>query len=462
MKSKHTFLGLILSLITTSVIATTISPLNYTERNEANVSFDVSMPVDATGYTLKGKNLLGGIIKFTDTGLYIAPLLAHEKGRFQLPIVKNLKGQTLIKTNIGYDVIKFINPNGLNNFFIKVGMGTRKEKVAGLDPSVLKKGEYIWQAPIFSVGKESDTVNHQSTNIQLMQVGSLHGGPGSANAIYTQNFYLYAKAMGNRSIVGHPIKSARLKEILQKPYTTHFSCRAQGLWGGGGSDGKIADPYRTITGECKGTTQTFPAGPNLDYEYGSFTLPTVKTPWNAMPSDRCYFPGEKKMRSGCTNASLKLNFKYMAQKIRVPINKSISIFAESGTVYRTIKPSNLRYICNSNVYLNNILAKEDCLKKSYLQGSASYPYFAVGYEVKNKDGALSEARYINIPGQENGNKLAWIDASNTYVYAISGGTKKELLNALNIIKKENKTFYDVVGKTFFMPILKERVRGLLI
>ena len=60
---------LLLSVITLAIVSTAISAntlTQYTENNRANVSFDVSMPIDATGYTLHGKNLTSGHIQFTD------------------------------------------------------------------------------------------------------------------------------------------------------------------------------------------------------------------------------------------------------------------------------------------------------------------------------------------------------------------------------------------------------------
>ena len=314
----------ILSMMVISNVAASQSLSTYTVHNQGIVSFDVSMPIDSTGYILHGNNLTGGTIQFTENGSSIAPLLAYESGILQLPTVTNTKGKPLIQTSVRYNVIKFINPNGINNLFIKIGMGTRTQKVAGLDPATLKDGSYTWQAPIFSVGKESNTVNHKGSNIQFMQIGSMHGGPASRNVMYTQDFYIYSKGENNTAIAGHPIKTARTNEILTKSYTSHFSCKADGLWGAGG-----ADPYRTITGKCEGTVVTFPAGPNLDYEYGSFTFPTVHTPWSATPSDQCIFPGKTKKQSGCVNVDLKLSVHYAAQKIRVPINKNLTLIAES-------------------------------------------------------------------------------------------------------------------------------------
>ena len=448
---------LLISLgIISSTLANGISAQQYSENNHADVSFDVSMPIDSTGYTLHGNNLLGGKIQFSDRGTYLNPLLASETGSLQLPVVTNLEGDPLIKTNVSYNAIKFINPNGINNLFIKVGMGSRTQIVSGLDPSVLKNGTYTWQAPIFSIGNESNSVDNKSNSHQVMQVGSIHGGPASSNAMYTQDFYLYSKSNGSTSITNHPIRTSRANEILSKPYTSIYTCKADGLWGAGG-----ADPYRTITGKCQGQSMTFPAGPNLDYETGTFTLPTVHTPWNASQTDHCIFPGNKK-HSDCVNASIGINLHYVAQKIRVPLDEHVTIFAESGTAYRAIKPTNLRYICKSNVYLKNILPQSDCLKKSYLPGGASYTYFAVGYEYKANDGTIYSAKYINLPGQENGNRLAWLDASSTYIYALSSSsnrvdtnTTNPLIEALDIIQKTQPAVYDVLGNNFFIDILKK-------
>ena len=49
---------------------------SYTDINKGVVSFDVSMPIDATGYTLKGDHLKGGKIQFKDNGIYISTLLS--------------------------------------------------------------------------------------------------------------------------------------------------------------------------------------------------------------------------------------------------------------------------------------------------------------------------------------------------------------------------------------------------
>lgn len=435
----------LLSALMSSCFAAAITPQHYTETNQALVSFDVSMPIDSTGYTLQGTNLTGGTIQFTDHGTYLSPLLASETGSFQLPIVKNRNGSPLIQTDITYHAIKFINPNGINNLFIKVGIAKRSQKVHGLDPSVLKNGSYTWQAPIFAVGKESNTVNNKSDNNQFIQVGSIHGGPASKNVMYTQDFYLYTRAHGNTPIIGQPIRTGRSSEVLSKAYTSHYTCHADGLWGAGG-----ADPYRTITGTCQGNSMTTPAGPDLDYESGTFTLPTVHTPWTATPKDHCIFPGNKR-HTGCVNASIALNVNYIAQKIRVPINKRVTVFAESGTAYRSITPTNLLYVCNSNIYLNKILPKADCTTKNYLAGGASYTYFAVGYDYQDKNGTRYTAKYINIPGQENGNRLAWLDASNTYIYATSVSddtdehhVRQHLAEAIHVIKEQQPQLYNII------------------
>ncbi|MCB1827812.1 MAG: hypothetical protein KDH94_05225, partial [Coxiellaceae bacterium] len=341
----------------------------YIENNYGYASFDISMPIDSTGYLLHGKNLKGGNVIFSDHGKQITPLIAHETGKIELPVPKNTKGQPLIKTQISYDAMKFITPSGIDNLFIKIGIANRKQQVSGLDPSVLKDGTYQWKAPFFSFGKENNTVNHKRQNMQFIEVGST-GGPASKNVMYTQDFYLYTKGKGNLTISGHPISTNQFNLILRKNKVHRFKCYAKGLWGAGG-----ADPYRKITGQCSGLTTTYPAGPNIDYEYGSFQLPTIHTPWTAAPSDYCFLKGRK--HKGCTNTSVALKFNYLAQKLRIPLTKKITLFAEFGTAYRKITPKNLRYQCRGNIYLKGILPNADCLRKSYLPGSASYPYFSV-------------------------------------------------------------------------------------
>ena len=66
-----------------------------------------------------------------------------------------------------------------------------------------------------------------------------------------------------------------------------------------------------------------------------------------------------------------------------------------------------------------ILPAADCLKKSYLPGGWSAPYFSVGFEFKSKKGRRYSAQYIYIPAKENANKLTWNDASDTQIYAIN-------------------------------------------
>ncbi len=428
-------------------------PSRYFVDNHGTVSFDVSMPIDATGYILRGENLKGGDIQFTGKGTYLAPLLAHETGSFELPTVTSLDNKPLIKTTIRYQAIKFINSSGLSNLFIKIGIANRTQKVFGLDPFVIKNGTYTWQVPIFSFGKESNDVNHKSENVQFMEVGG--AGGDFPNAMYTQKFYLYMHGKGDTAIAVYPQQTTRQNQILAKAYSLNFECNARGIWG-------ESDPYRTMKGQCKGYSTTFPAGPNLDYEYGTFNFPTVYTPWSATASDHCLLKGKR--QPGCTNAKVDSSIHYMAQKIRVPINNKISIFAEFGSVYREMVPDNLRYQCKSNVYLKKLLPKSDCLKKSYLPGGWSAPYFAVGYEFQGKDGARYSARNIYIPGKENANRLAWRDASNTQIYAISVTSKNkarpsgEVIRnnfnaALDVIRK-SPNVYNVIGKNFFVDILK--------
>lgn len=440
------FLLIIFSVVTNTFAA------QYSENNHGYASFDISMPIDATGYTLHGKHLKGGNIQFADYGVLVSDLLAHETGDFELPVSITPNSKPLIKTAIHYSAIKFINPSGINNLFIKIGTATRTQTVSELDPYVLKNGTYTWQVPIFSAGTESDDVNQRAENMQFMQVGT-GKGPAQHNSMYTQQFYLYLQGKGNTGIAAHPEKTAAFG-LLKKSYATQFTCHADGVWGAGGSD-----PYRTLTGHCNGSATTFPAGPNLDYEYGTFQLPTVHTPWNGTPADHCLVNG--KPHAGCVNATIKSNFHYMAQKIRVPTNQNVTVYAEFGTAYRSIMPDNLRYECQNNVYLKNLLPPSDCLKKNYLPGSVAYPYFAVGYELQTKNGAHYVARYIYIPEQENANRLAWRDASATEIYAISGSqyesadvVRENLNDAINVIRSV-PAVYDVLGKQFFDEILKK-------
>jgi len=433
----------------------------YATHNTAYVSFDVSMPIDSTGWVLEGHNLTGGDIEYKDEGSYISPLLAHETGKFKAPVVKNNQMKTMMKTTVDYNAIKFINPNGINNLFIKAGMGKRTQHVfKGLDPTILPEGVYTWKAPIFSYGIEHDTVDKKTSNIQFMQVGSIDDGPKKMknNMMYTQDFYLYSRGTGNTPIPGQPIKSDQGAKVLSGSYESKFSCQADGLWGAGGDD-----PYRTVSGDCEGSSTTMPAGPNLDYEYGSFTLPTVHTPWQATKHDTCVAKPGGDPQNGCVNATIKLSFNYMAKKIRVPISSEVTIFAESGTAYRNVGVDNLRYLCpKENVYLKHILRRKYCFKKNYISGGASYPYFSVGYEVVAGDGKRYSARYINIPGQENGNRLRWIDTSNTQIYAITPrldkaslqDTKENLARALQLIQSKPEV-YKVLGINFFIPALKK-------
>jgi hypothetical protein len=461
-KSKRIVLCLLILLpgMFTSSMAARPPLFKYTENNHGIVSFDVSMPIDSTGYILQGKNLRGGPIKITDKGEYVTHLLAHENGSFTLPVVMNFKNKPLIKTNIQYNAIKFINPNGIDNFFVKVGTATREQKVSGLDPKILKDGNYTWQVPFFSVGKESNTVNHKSENFQFIQVGST-GGVASDNEMYTEKFYLYLQGNGNTAIAGHPQRASRSHEILSKAYTDQFTCYADGLWGAGGDD-----PYRTIQGDCRGSTTTFPGGPNLDYVYGTFKFPTVLTPWTATPEDHCVLDGKR--HAGCTDVKIGSDMRFVAQKIRVPVQDNLSVFAEFGTLYRSFKTDNLRYQCKSNVYLKNILPSKDCLKKSYIPGGWSAPYFAVGFECYDKDGNRYTGRYIYIPVKENANRLTWNDSSDTQIYAISVSGANKLEDAKPSSKEIRKNFnealnaisripalYEVIGKHLFVDILKK-------
>lgn len=455
--AKKSILLFSLSVGFINAFATNTPTSHYTDINHANVSFDISMPIDATGYTLKGKNLTGGNIQFIDQGVYIDPFLAHETGEFNTPVSTDLNNNPLIKTTIHYSAIKLIDPIGINNFFIKIGMATRTQTMHGLDPYVIhKNGIYTWDVPFFAVGTENNTIDNKSSNRQFIEVGS-GGGPAHHNSMYTQQFYLYSQADGNTPIAGHPEKTPTNDAILSKTSSRNDTCKADGVWGAGGSD-----PYRTIIGDCHGTTTTFPAGPNLDYEYGTFKLPTIKTPWDATPQDHCIFKG--KLTSKCTTASIASEFHYMAQKIRVPLNDGVTLFAEFGTAYRSVTPTNLRYECKSNVYLNNLLPPTDCRKKSYFPGGSDYPYFAIGYEF-NKNGVHYSARYMFIPEQENANRLAWRDAASTKIYAINVSSdgkpkptpaeiRKNFNDALNAMRKI-PALYSVIGKPFFEEVLKK-------
>jgi len=420
--------------------------LNYSETNQGRVSFDVSMPIDATGFTLHGKNLTGGTIQFKSEGMFVTPLLADETGSFELPIVTSLQEKPMIKTHIQYHAIKFINPVGINNFFIKIGTATRSQIVTNLDPKVLHDGTYDWTVPIFAVGRENNTVDHTSHHFQFMQVGAT-GGPSTSNAMYTQEFYLFTEAQGNSPIA----ESSQVGTVLPNTNPNHFTCYAEGIWG------SKSDPYRKIVGQCIGQSTVFPAGPNLDYEYGTIKLPTIETPWNGTEKDQCFIEGKR--HSGCVNATIDSTLHYMAQKIRVPIGHGITLFAESGSAYRSIIPNNLRYEKN-NVYLKNLIKPEEYSKKSYLPGGFMTPYFAVGFEFEKKRVHYS-AQYHYTNESENANRIAWRDASSTQIYSISVSNKKisqaeiqenfhEALKVIEKLPEINK----VLSKTFFVKIFK--------
>lgn len=451
MKKKWIFLRVV-SLLGMSLPVFAVTS-DYIDHNRGVVSFDVSMPIDATGYTLQGNNLTGGNLQFVDQGEIISPLLSRETGQFELPVVTSKKNIPLIKTNIEYNAVKFINPNGIDNIFIKVGVANRTQTVFGLDPYVLKNGTYTWQVPFFAIGKEKSTVNNRRENWQMIQIGTGRG-PSHHNGMYTLEFYLYSQATGNRPITGHPQTTSQQDEILSGAETTGFNCVAHGMWGGGGSD-----PYRTMIGNCHGVTTTLPAGPNLDYEYGTFQLPLIVSPWTAAPLDHCIVDGKR--HPGCTNIKIGSTIHYIAQKIRVPLENGIFLTASAGTLYRQLNVHNLRYQCQDNVYLKKILPVSDCLKKSYLSGGWSAPYFSVGFEFIAKDGVHYSARYIYTPEKENSDRLAWRDASSTRIYAVSVSKKEPLslirknLNSALVTISKTPALKDVLVKHFFIKILKE-------
>lgn len=429
--------------------------VTFTDFNHGIVSFDISMPIDYTGQRLQGKNLTGGIIKYTDKWHRVTPFLALEQGNFQLPTSKSATGKPYIKTRVKYSAIKFINPIGLGNFFIKIGIASRFQKLTRVDQFALKDGTYTWQVPIFATGREKNTVNNQTKNMQFLQVGS---APSGQNAIYSKDFFIYTQGKNQKSIIGHPVSSSRSQAILKKPYTTHFACVAHGIWG------ENADPYRKTSGHCTGRIHTFPAGPNMDYEYGTFILPTVLSPWKGPKHSHCIIKGKRK--SGCINIKIATSIHFIAQKIRIPIDKHVSLYAESGTLYNRITPSNLIYDCKSNTYLKKILPKKDCGKKSYLPGGWSSAYFGVGYTYTTNSGTHYEARYIYTPEKENANRLTWLDASDTQIYAINitkkGNLPKNeyqiihaLKKGLSIIKK-HPAIYKILGKNYFNTILNQK------
>lgn len=432
----------------------------YQEVNEGHVSFDVSMPIDATGFTLKGHHLTGGPIKFVNHGKKITPLLAQERSNFQLPEVTSLKNKPILTTNIKYQAIKLINPNGIGNWFIKVGLANRTEKTNGLDPFVLKDGTYTWKVPVFSVGMEKNNINKKSENWQFLQVGT-GKGPSHHNGMYTMQFYINTLGKGSVGVFGgHPQRTDLSDTILSKPYTVHFNCVAHGIWGGGGSD-----PYRTIRDKCKGSTVTFPAGPNLDYEYGSYQLPTVLSPWTAGPNRHCIIDGKRK--KGCTNIEVASTINYIAQKIRVPLKNHVVLTAAAGSLYRQMNVHNLTYQCGkgSNVYLDGLIPKKDCFNKNYLPGGWSGAYFSVGFELQSRDGVKYIVKYVYTPEKENADRFAWRDASSTTVYIVTTShpgkaaptaaeIQKHLQKALSIIE-QYPAIDKILGQHFFKTVLEK-------
>lgn len=280
-----------------------------------------------------------------------------------------------------------------------------------------------------------------------MEVGS-SGGPSKQNDIYTRAFTVYTKDYNKFPIIGHPIRSARSEDILKTAIHATYTCHADGIWG------SKADPYRTIKGKCEGSTITFPAAPNMDYVYGTFVLPTVYTPWTGPKSSHCLINGKKMPH--CVNVSIASNMHYIAQKIRIPLSKQVTLYAESGSLYRRMQPNNLRYQCSTNYYVRKVVPKNYCLKKSFLAGGTPDPYFAVGYVFKTKLGKTYDAKYIYLPVVENASGFAWRDGSDTEIYAVSASgrplsnnNKKQLRHYLNIglktIEKDPR-LYQVLGK----------------
>ena len=73
--------------------------------------------------------------------------------------------------------------------------------------------------------------------------------------------------------------------------------------------------------------------------------------------------------------------------------------------------------------------------------------------------------YINIPGQENGNWLTWIDAANTQIYAINVTNSKSTNTALHVddqkylnkaldIIREYDSIYSILGESFLVKVSK--------
>jgi hypothetical protein len=442
---------LILSPTVNLSAAPTSLPSPYTENNQGKVSFDVSVPIDHNGFTLHGYHLKGGSIHFTSKATWFAPLLAHEQGNFTLPSVMAIDGTFLIKTRVKYDAIKLVDPIGSNNVFIKVGIAHRTQTMSGTDPYVLKKGAYTWQVPIFSFGTEINDENNKATNQQLMMVT----GVDEDNSIYTQQFYLFTEGRGNQ-----PIAAAELEKISSQSYSSSYFGYAAVNWAGGGVPPGISK--NSEGGTCQGTVTTFPVGPGLDYEYGYFKLPTWDVPWSAPKSEHCVVLAKRK--AGCLNASIASDFHYIAQKIRVPVNDKISLYAEFGTVYRTLVPKNIPYRLG-DAYLKKIVPLTDYGKKHFLPGGYMAPYFAVGYEVQADDHTRYSARYIYLPIKENANRLRWADSPVTELYVISSSStqslqtipdavQKSLNDALEIIHQKMPAVYEVLGKHFFVDILK--------
>ncbi|MDF1760965.1 MAG: hypothetical protein P1U40_10550 [Coxiellaceae bacterium] len=425
------------------------------QSNSGDVLFDISQPVDASGYQLHGKNLEGGNIQYGSNATCLYPRLQQVAGQFMLPVAYNRHEKPLIETHVKYRAIQFITPIGLKNLYIDVGSGMRRQNVSGLDPKVLKKGIYHWRVPVFAVGYAKNDVKQHAQSKQFMMVA----GVERSNAIYTQQFYLFTQGKSDHTITEHPIHQAAIGEILPTNYAMNLQGYADTNWRAFG------DPVITqgaLGGFVRGDVQTFPGGPSLDYEVGHFILPTMKTPWTAPKKYQCHIKG--KTVKGCIDVTMRSSLRFNAQKIRVAVTPTINIFAESGTAYRQVSPKNLPV--TYGVYTKKLIPKG---KLVFAQAGGSIaPIFGVGINDKIDKNTVISAHYYYLPIVENADRLMRRDLPAAKVYVIGeshlDGSKatfthqqllKELKKAYIQIEKNNPAVTSLLGPAFFEPLFKK-------
>lgn len=412
---------ILLYLMITNATAYLNSTLPYKEIGQGIAKFDISKPIDVTGFTLKGYHLEGGKASIHALGHQFTPFLSFERGSIQIPTSMNLEKAPYIKTQVNYSAIKIKK----NTLFIKAGIADRIQEVSNLDPSILKDGTYHWRVPFFAFG-----ILHPQTNtkIEIRQFTQI-GGIERSNAMYTKDIAIISHGKLIQTLADRRNNFVSPSNIITRFWGDYYGYGSVN-WKAFGDAGAVSHDQG---GAIEGKSTSISAIPNLSLIKGFIKLPTLQTYWSAPKNEMGNCPNTLK---GCILATIASSISYKAIEISAPLFLGIKIFGESGMGLRELIPHNLRMDRNVNVYIKKLLPPNLNLRKNYASGNYKAPFFAFGIKIPLNKVISFIMEYAYFPLNENANRLSWKDAPNAKMYFYGFQVKRK-------IKIKNKDSYSL-------------------